>query len=222
MEQIRVLLIRAPGTIFGAGMDPGDIAYLIFLALFAVANLLRKRKKAAEEEGELPLPELGENPRSERPGSLTPPRRQPAAERQSRSAPRPRQPETETESGDEDPMKRILEDLFGPREAPAERPAAPPTVSRPEPRPAPREKPRPAREKAGKPGKPRIPVAQGYREGESFESYVQRTRQQARDRMAQSHAAQQKEASQRPQRKKIAFDLRQAVINDAVLRRPYT
>ena len=111
-------------------------------------------------------------------------------------------------------MKRMLEELFGPREP--EPPTPPPQRTAPA---APKPSPRARVEK--KTENPRIPVAQGYREGETFEAYVQRTRKQARARLAEVHAAQQKESEQRVPRRAKTFNLRQAVINEAVLRRPY-
>jgi hypothetical protein len=201
-------------------MDPGDIAYLIFLALFAVANLLRKRKKTAEEGKPEPQPrKQGSRPEPPpRRQAEPPPRRQPAEERSARQprASRPqRQTDPEVGSEDEDPMKRILEDLFGPRETSPTPPAEPKVAPRQQAPP-----PRESRDKSPK-QKPRIPVAKGYREGESFESYVKRTRQEARTRMIESLEAQQKEFSRSSKVKQNTFDLRRAIINDAILNRPY-
>ncbi|MBI1193121.1 MAG: hypothetical protein GC205_08100 [Bacteroidetes bacterium] len=235
-------------------MEIGDFAYLILLGIFWVFNALRQRKQKQEAE----LEEQREA--------------QEAAERQAK---RGATPATDRRvPPPEDPVKRVLEELFGQPEADTTT-ATPPLQPVPKPRPVNRPSPQEAWEEAknadgrsragsrtdagnadgrsragsrteagnsdgrsragsrteagnsdgrsrgGAPNrKPaRAQVAEGYIDGESVADYANRTRAASRKKLLPILGTQG--AVRRQTGSSVHFDLRQAVINDAILRRPY-
>ena len=165
-------------------MEIGDFAYLIFLAIIAIANAFRSRAKRKREQEE--------------------------AQRQVEEFERRRDAgELVEEEEQEDPYRNVWEELFE-REAEAE--------PVPEPEPAPTPKPA-----ARTPVYTFGGVTTEIREGESMAAYAQRIRDEGRYRDLEPHdPAFRLDAGHRAGRGvEVDFDLRTAVLYDAILRSPY-
>ncbi len=186
-------------------MELSDYAYLVFLLIFAIANAIRQRNRKKQEEGNAPLPPQGDV-RSER-------------EMRRQNQPRP-EPGRELNEEEEDPVRRMLDEMLGRRStattkdyeeasAPAPKPARPVQQTRKE----------AAAARKNMPPTPKLKVAEGYREGEDLAEYARRTRRQSRAKLQPLDTTSSTRRSRKG--KRIDFDLRTAVIYDAILRRPY-
>ncbi len=221
-------------------MDFGDLAYLIFLAIFAVGNILRQRSKRQQQQREEQQEQQEQQTRAEGPkrasGSpFAPVPERTQGQRQTRiPPPRP---------VSDDPFRRILEEMLGEEKEVAGQPQTPSPVNPPARKPAAADaweaarnadgRRRPdnlegqsaerseAAESEGRRGKRPVAVtfAEGYRSGESLREYADRSRMKSREKLKPNVEFNTRRSS-RP-RQAIRVNLREAVIYDAILRRPY-
>ena len=190
-------------------MDIGDIAYLVFSGIFGLANFVRQRNKRQQEEAKRPAP----SPVKRKP---EPSRNQEMREFQPENK-RPEPPPYERSRPEEDPVKKMLEQMFGQQEEEVQenKPIPAPRTSPAAPKPVVRQKaPMSSSRK-----RPVVPVAEGYREGEDFRQYAERTRNQSRKKLEPLKDFHGKKSGKA--KPSFRFNLKDAVIYDAIMRRPY-
>lgn len=174
-------------------MDIGDLGYLIFLAIVAVANLIRNVRKNRDKTQAPAKPE----------------------QRRQRGIPKPaearREPQEADEGQKEDHWKRMVEDLFGdadPEESQTEE--GPSTYRRSSSR---------APSKPVAKAKLQEVRADGYREGETLTEFAERIRREGRIKLEKRHL--EGDTSNGQEGIDFDFDPRHAVIYDAIWKRPF-